>query len=159
MVLLMEMPTWTWFLIATAASGVAILVLYKLNLIPIPSSWHRSFEDLMRDQITTDELGREEVVRWIKKNHGSETVQVLLVKCTEKYLSKLGYKPPKELDAEHNLLLIMMVKDSDRILKIQLVSCGSMEQKLKDMFKGGDEMLIIDYRELVVLQGNVVRRK
>ena len=138
MILLTTTPTWLWILPGAGAAGATGLALFKSGI------FRREFEELMRDQITMDELNRAAVVRWIKKNRGSETVQVLLVKCTEKYLSKLGYKPPKELDAEHNLLLIMTVKDSDRVLKIQLVSFGSMERELQAKFKGEDELLITD---------------
>lgn len=132
---------WLWLLAAAAT----IFVLFKKNLIPMPNFLRRPFEELISSQIVTDRLDNTTVADWIRKNNVAQNpVQVLLVKCTQNYLSKLGYRQPQNIDAERNLLFIMTAKDSNKILKFQLVSFGSMDENLQRLFNGKDELLLTD---------------
>lgn len=139
-----ESAAWLWIL-SVAAAGAVIFVLAKKNLLPLPNFLRRPFEELLSTQIVTDNLNGAAVAQWARENNGSRNpVQVLLVKCTGNYLSKLGFRPPEELDAEHNLIFVLTAKDSGKVLKYQLVSFATMDERLSEMFNGRDELLLTD---------------
>ena len=136
---------WMWFLITIVTVGATLVILFKKNLFPLPNFLRRSFEELMSTQIVADELNESMIAQWIKKNNAAhKSVQVLLVKCTRSYLNKLGYRPPESLDSEHNLIMILVDKGNNKVLKFQLVSFGSLNEKLQRLFNGKDEIILTD---------------
>ena len=135
------LPWWAWSLIVAVGAGVTLFVLFQKRCLPLPEFLKQPFERLLDEQIVMDELSGSEIVRHAQSY--TVPVQILLVKCTQKWLSKLGYRPPEGIDSEHNIIMIVTEKiSSGKILKVQLVSFGSMEEKLATLFRGKDEILL-----------------
>lgn len=137
-------PMGVWFFAIIAMTFFIFMIMFKKNWLPLPSFLHRSFDELLNSQMVIDELSKVQVTEWIQKNRAPKPIQVLLVKCTHDWLEKLGYCPQEDLDSEHNLIFIMTEKDSDKILKLQLVSCSYLDSNLKKLFQGKDELLLTD---------------
>ena len=134
------LPWWAWLI---AGAGVTLVVLFQKKYLPLPEFLKQPFERLMNEQIVMDELSGSEIVRHAQSY--TVPVQILLVKCTQKWLSKLGYRPPEGIDSEHNIIMIVTEKISrGKILKVQLISFGSMEEKLATLFMGKDEILLTE---------------
>lgn len=104
----------------------------------------RPWEKLLQNQITSDTFDDNMLAKWIRQNRAAYTEgrQMLLVHCTKTWLTQLGYENFPAVNADKNLIACIVELDTGEVIREQLFSFGSMDEKMKARFKGKDELFL-----------------
>ena len=104
----------------------------------------RSCEKLLQNQITSDTFDDRVLAKWIRENRAAYTEgrQMLLVHCTKTWLAQLGYENISVLDADKNLIACIVELDTGEVIREQLFSFGTMDEKMKARFNGKAELFL-----------------
>ena len=106
-----------------------------------------SYDELLRNQKTVDEMNAREVVDWVKKvkAHHHEEMVFIVAYPTQENIRKYQLKGfPLSFDAQHNLLFLALKKYEYTPLEIQLISFGTMDKAFADEFFKGDDYAVVE---------------
>lgn len=118
--------------IALAGIGICFFSRKSKNLKP--------WSELHYNQVTEDIFDGRGLLQWVKENkqYCNSDRKILVVKCTKKWVNKLGYEFPEGLDSEHNVIACLMDTKVGETLNLQLFSFGTMDDQRKADFKSSD---------------------
>lgn len=94
------------------------------------------WEELQRYQVTLDVLTVREIVQWADSCRADrgENDRLLLVKASGRWVKRLGYQRPPQIDAQKNVIAFMENAVTGAISHVRLYSFGGMAPKVREMF-------------------------
>ena len=106
----------------------------------------QSWEELLKNQIAVEVFDDKELATWIRANRAAYTQgrQMILVRCTETWMTKLGYAANTGIDTDKNVIACIIDMTSGEIVCAQLFNFGKMDDKTAEHFKGRDELFLND---------------
>ena len=106
----------------------------------------QSWEELLKNQIAVEVFDDKELAKWIRANRAAYTQgrQMLLVRCTEDWMTKLGYMSKTGIDADKNVIACIIDMANGEIICAQLFNFGTMHDKTAERFRDKDELFLSD---------------
>lgn len=139
-----SVPMWALVLAVLLGAGIAIFILRHHHQSTPHKPWLKPWTDLMEHQVIEEEFDGRSLARWVKAHLDDYTEGrvMLAVKCTEAWVSRLGYEYPEDLDEQKNIIAFLCDQTSGETIHIQLFSFGSIGEKINAELGTKGEMVI-----------------
>lgn len=131
---------------AIAGVIIAVVVLKKIQAsVKERDCKPGTLDELVKDQLTCDELNMSNVISWFRENAGKASGEAVffLAKPTVQMAEMFAVTADiRQLDQEHNLLQVVVDQKEKLPVAVRLIACNSKPDLIVERMKDKDYMII-----------------
>ena len=141
---------WFFFLsnktvaVITASIVVLVGICAAIFFFLRKSPQRKPFSVLSKRQVTLDTLNGASIYKWAKEAGNKKGFERVVVYANKKWVHKLGYEYPSQLDPEHNVIAFSVNINTGESANERLFSFLEMSDQVKALFGKEDCFFLKD---------------